>query len=207
MPARLTPVSSTQGSTAIRGTISGSDAFRLYDTFGFPLDLTEDALRARGLRVDRGGFDTPMAEQKAKARAAWKGSGSKASEDIWFDLAEEHGATEVWLFATHGLFCGPALERFADQLDAATRDLLRYPLREFQFAIPVRMDDGMVKIFRGFRVQHNDARGPGKGGIRFHPGVTLDEGGFVVAPPGRIARLNAAMQEALTSDALRAGTQ
>src|SRR5947209_19876295 len=54
-------------------------------------------------------------------------------------------------------------------LDAATKDLLRYPLREFQFAIPVRMDDGMVKVFRGFRVQHNDARGPGKGGIRFHP--------------------------------------
>jgi glutamate dehydrogenase len=59
-------------------------------------------------------------------------------------------------------------------LDAATKDLLRYPLREFQFAIPVRMDDGIVKIFRGFRVQHNDARGPGKGGIRFHPQETID---------------------------------
>ncbi|MFI5247723.1 MAG: Glu/Leu/Phe/Val dehydrogenase, partial [Nitrospirales bacterium] len=59
-------------------------------------------------------------------------------------------------------------------LDSATRDLLRYPLREYQFAIPVRMDDGMVKIFRGFRVQHNDARGPGKGGIRFHPQETID---------------------------------
>ncbi len=59
-------------------------------------------------------------------------------------------------------------------LNPATRDLLRYPLREFQFAIPVRMDDGSVKIFRGFRVQHNDARGPGKGGIRFHPQETID---------------------------------
>src|SRR5450756_368613 len=59
-------------------------------------------------------------------------------------------------------------------LDSATRDLLRYPLREYQFAIPVRMDDGMVKVFRGFRVQHNDARGPGKGGIRFHPQETID---------------------------------
>ena len=59
-------------------------------------------------------------------------------------------------------------------LDAATRDLLRYPLREFHFAIPVRMDDGTVKVFRGFRVQHNDARGPGKGGIRFHPQETVD---------------------------------
>jgi alanyl-tRNA synthetase len=76
------------------GTLPGETAFKLYDTYGFPYDLTEDALRARGLQVDRAGFDTAMAEQKAKARAAWKGSGAKASEDIWFDLAEEHGATE-----------------------------------------------------------------------------------------------------------------
>jgi glutamate dehydrogenase (NAD(P)+) len=60
------------------------------------------------------------------------------------------------------------------KLDPATRELLRFPQREFHFAIPVRMDDGTVKIFRGFRVQHNDARGPGKGGIRFHPQETVD---------------------------------
>jgi glutamate dehydrogenase (NAD(P)+) len=59
-------------------------------------------------------------------------------------------------------------------LDGGTRELLRWPLREHQFAIPVRMDDGKVKVFRGFRVQHNDARGPNKGGIRFHPHETLD---------------------------------
>jgi glutamate dehydrogenase (NAD(P)+) len=59
-------------------------------------------------------------------------------------------------------------------LDAATRELLRNPIREFSFAIPVRMDDGTTKVFRGFRVQHNDARGPAKGGIRFHPHETLD---------------------------------
>jgi alanyl-tRNA synthetase len=76
------------------GILAGETAFKLYDTFGFPYDLTEDALRSRGLQVDRPGFDAAMAEQKAKARAAWKGSGSKANEDIWFDLAEEHGATE-----------------------------------------------------------------------------------------------------------------
>jgi alanyl-tRNA synthetase len=76
------------------GTLAGETAFKLYDTYGFPYDLTEDALRARGLQVDRSGFDAAMAEQKAKARAAWKGSGAKASEDVWFDLAEEHGATE-----------------------------------------------------------------------------------------------------------------
>jgi glutamate dehydrogenase len=59
-------------------------------------------------------------------------------------------------------------------LDGSTRDLLRSPMREFHFLIPVRMDDGAVKVFRGFRVQHNDARGPCKGGIRFHPQETAD---------------------------------
>jgi len=59
-------------------------------------------------------------------------------------------------------------------LDQATRDLLRQPLREYSISIPVRMDDGQVQVFRGFRVQHNDARGPSKGGIRFHPQETLD---------------------------------
>ena len=60
------------------------------------------------------------------------------------------------------------------ELDAGTVQLLRDPLREYSFSIPVRMDDGMVKVFRGFRVQHNDARGPSKGGIRFHPQETMD---------------------------------
>jgi glutamate dehydrogenase (NAD(P)+) len=59
-------------------------------------------------------------------------------------------------------------------LDQATRDLLRQPLREYHFSLPVRMDDGHTRVFRGFRVQHNDARGPGKGGIRFHPQETID---------------------------------
>jgi len=59
-------------------------------------------------------------------------------------------------------------------LDSASREILRNPLREFAFSIPVKMDDGTTKVFRGFRVQHNDARGPAKGGIRFHPHETVD---------------------------------
>jgi len=59
-------------------------------------------------------------------------------------------------------------------LDAATRELLRNPLREYHFSIPIRMDDGSYRVFKGFRVQHNDARGPCKGGIRFHPHETID---------------------------------
>ena len=67
-------------------------------------------------------------------------------------------------------------DQVAEQLnlDSATKELLRFPLREYHFSIPVRMDDGSVKVFKGFRVQHNDARGPSKGGIRFHPHETID---------------------------------
>ncbi|HEX9933472.1 MAG TPA: alanine--tRNA ligase [Allosphingosinicella sp.] len=81
--------------------LPGDVAFKLYDTFGFPYDLTEDALRAQGLGVDRAGFDAAMAGQKAAARAAWKGSGAKASEEVWFDIAEEHGSTEFTGYAGH----------------------------------------------------------------------------------------------------------
>ncbi|HKY81704.1 MAG TPA: alanine--tRNA ligase, partial [Sphingobium sp.] len=82
------------GDLAEGGTLPGETAFKLYDTYGFPYDLTEDALRSRGLGVDRTGFDKAMAEQKAAARAAWKGSGEKASDEIWFDIAESAGSTE-----------------------------------------------------------------------------------------------------------------
>ena len=79
---------------ATGATLAGETAFKLYDTYGFPYDLTEDALRAQGLHVDRAGFDAAMAEQKRAARAAWKGSGAKASDDLWFDIAEASGTTE-----------------------------------------------------------------------------------------------------------------
>ncbi len=74
--------------------LDGETAFKLYDTYGFPYDLTEDALRDRGIGVDRAGFDTAMARQKDAARAAWKGSGEAASSEVWFDIAEREGATE-----------------------------------------------------------------------------------------------------------------
>ncbi len=76
------------------GTLPGDVAFKLYDTYGFPYDLTEDALRAQGFAVDRSGFDEGMARQKSMARAAWKGSGETASSEIWFDIADELGSTE-----------------------------------------------------------------------------------------------------------------
>jgi alanyl-tRNA synthetase len=74
--------------------LPGDTAFKLYDTFGFPYDLTEDALRARNIGVDKAGFDAAMAQQKAAARAAWKGSGQAADSEVWFDVAEREGASE-----------------------------------------------------------------------------------------------------------------
>ena len=74
--------------------LPGETAFKLYDTYGFPLDLTQDALREKGRKVDTDGFDAAMAAQKAKARAAWAGSGEMADETVWFDVADTHGVSE-----------------------------------------------------------------------------------------------------------------
>lgn len=74
--------------------LKGDVAFTLYDTYGFPLDLTQDALRAREITVDVSGFDAAMQQQKAKARAAWSGSGEAATETLWFPLRDKLGATE-----------------------------------------------------------------------------------------------------------------
>jgi len=74
--------------------LPGAAAFKLYDTYGFPLDLTQDALREQGRGVDTDGFDAAMAAQKAKARAAWSGTGAEADASVWFDVADQHGVTD-----------------------------------------------------------------------------------------------------------------
>ena len=93
--------------------LPGAAAFKLYDTYGFPLDLTQDALREKGRAVDTAGFDAAMAEQKAKARASWAGSGDTKEAAIWFDLAEAQGATE---------FLGYDTETAEGQILALVRD-------------------------------------------------------------------------------------
>jgi alanyl-tRNA synthetase len=80
--------------------LPGEVAFRLYDTFGFPLDLTQDALRDQGRAVDLPGFETAMQLQRARARAAWTGSGEAATDTVWFDLREKLGATEFLGYST-----------------------------------------------------------------------------------------------------------
>ncbi|HTJ91316.1 MAG TPA: alanine--tRNA ligase [Acidocella sp.] len=82
------------------GALPGDVAFKLYDTYGFPLDLTQDALREEQKSVDIEGFNTAMAEQKKRARAAWAGSGEAATETVWFELKEMLGASEFLGYAT-----------------------------------------------------------------------------------------------------------
>ncbi len=93
--------------------LPGEEAFKLYDTFGFPLDLTQDALREKGRAVDVDGFEAAMAAQKAKARAAWAGSGEAADGGQWFDIAETQGSTE---------FLGYDTETAEAQITAIVRD-------------------------------------------------------------------------------------
>ncbi len=93
--------------------LAGEVAFKLYDTFGFPLDLTQDVLRGRGLAVDTGGFDAAMARQKAAAREAWTGSGETGTAKLWFELREELGATD---------FLGYSTERAEGQITALVRN-------------------------------------------------------------------------------------
>ena len=80
--------------------LDGEVAFKLYDTYGFPLDLTQDALRNRGIGVDTAAYGKAMERQRAHARAAWAGSGEAATEEVWFGLRESHGATEFLGYET-----------------------------------------------------------------------------------------------------------
>ncbi len=95
------------------GVLAGDVAFKLYDTFGFPLDLTQDALRARDIGVDVGQFTAAMAQQKADARRAWAGSGDTATDKLWFDLLDAFGATE---------FLGYETERAGGEILALIKD-------------------------------------------------------------------------------------
>ena len=103
-----------ESSALVKGdTFSGETAFKLYDTFGFPLDLTQDALKSRGIGVDGEAFAKSMAKQKADARAAWKGSGEEKTDSIWFDIRERVGGTE---------FLGYDTERAEGEVMALTHD-------------------------------------------------------------------------------------
>jgi alanyl-tRNA synthetase len=94
-------------------TLAGEIAFKLYDTYGFPYDLTEDALKARGIGVDAKGFAAAMERQRTEARKSWAGSGEAATDKLWFELKEELGATE---------FLGYETEAASGEIVALVRD-------------------------------------------------------------------------------------
>ena len=156
-------------------TLPGDTAFRLYDTYGFPYDLTEDALRSRSVGIDRAGFDTAMARQKAAARAAWKGSGDAASADIWFDIADAHGATE---------FTGYASDTSEGQVVAIVRDGVRVDGAAAGDAVTILTnqtpfygesggqmgDAGTITGGHGLRVRIDDTARP-LGRLHAHQGV------------------------------------
>ncbi|MEQ9689364.1 MAG: alanine--tRNA ligase, partial [Bauldia litoralis] len=96
----LTLLDEATGSLGTGDTLAGDVAFRLYDTYGFPLDLTEDALRPRGIGVDTDGFTQAMEKQKEEARASWAGSGDSQTEAIWFTLRDRLGGTEFLGYGT-----------------------------------------------------------------------------------------------------------
>ncbi len=98
---------------------SGETAFKLYDTYGFPLDLTQDALKAKNIAVDVSTFETCMAEQKKKARSAWAGSGDTGTEKLWFDILDEVGPTE---------FLGYDFEHADGQIKAIVKKQYRHPV-------------------------------------------------------------------------------
>ncbi|MBC7736028.1 MAG: alanine--tRNA ligase, partial [Candidatus Saccharibacteria bacterium] len=108
--------------------LPGPAAFKLYDTYGFPLDLTQDALREKGRAVDVAGFEASMAEQRRKARAAWVGTGEAADAKIWFELAEAHGATE---------FLGYDTETAEGEIIALVRDGLAFGAAEVDTTVQI----------------------------------------------------------------------
>jgi alanyl-tRNA synthetase len=138
--------------------LPGRSAFKLYDTFGFPLDLTQDALREKGRAVDTDGFDAAMAEQKAKARAAWAGSGEAADSTVWFDVADAHGVTDFLGYDTEIAEAQiVALVRDGAEVQGAAKgEMVQIALNQSPFYAEsggqvgdtgtIRTDNGLVKI-------------------------------------------------------------
>jgi alanyl-tRNA synthetase len=156
--------------------LPGEAAFRLYDTYGFPLDLTQDALRERGRAVDIAGFDAAMAAQKAKARAAWAGSGEAADESVWFDLSEQHGPSEFLGYETEvaeGVVLA-VLANGAPVASAGPGDEVQIVLNQTPFYAESGGQVGDAGILRSdrARVEIRDVRK--KAGLFVHAGVVVE---------------------------------
>ena len=172
------------------GNLPGEAAFKLYDTYGFPLDLTQDALREQGRAVDTDGFDTAMAEQKAKARAAWSGSGEAADATVWFDVAEENGHTD---------FLGYELEAAEGQIIALVQEGKKVPSAEAGADVQIALnqtpfyaesggqvgDAGILSTPSG-RVEISDTKK--SAGVFVHMGKVVE--GSISAEKGAVLEVN-----------------
>jgi len=170
--------------------LPGETAFKLYDTFGFPYDLTEDALRARGISVDRAGFEAAMAQQKAAARAAWKGSGQTADSEVWFDIAEREGATEFTGYtATIGEGVVVALVKDGKEVtEARTGEAVTVLTNQTPFygeSGGQMGDAGVISTNEGLRIAVSDTAKP-LGRLHAHVGL-VETGSVKVGDPVQLA--------------------
>ena len=159
--------------------LPGETAFRLYDTFGFPLDLTEDALRAQGRTVERTGFDDCMERQRQAARRAWAGSGEAASDAVWFGIRERVGATEFLGYGTES--AEAALQALvaggAETAQAEAGDTVALVLNQSPFYAEAGGqvgDTGAIVSAGGARVRVTDTRREADG-LHVHHGI-VEEG-------------------------------
>ena len=166
--------------------LAGETAFKLYDTYGFPLDLTEDALRAKGLGVDEAGFNAAMARQRAEARAHWAGSGEAATDAVWFSVREAAGETEF--LGYDGLQADGAIKAILaggerrDQLKAGETGELVFDRTPFYAESGGQVGDAGVIHFAG--------------GARFHVEDVKKRAGDVFAHIGRLDGGDVALGEA-----------
>ncbi|MEP3428555.1 MAG: alanine--tRNA ligase [Roseibium sp.] len=171
------------------GQLDGETAFKLYDTFGFPLDLTQDALRARDISVDTDGFDTAMERQKAEARAAWSGSGGAATEVVWFAMKEKYGATDFLGYETEtaeGVVAGLAVDnKETDKLTAGQSGYLVLNQTPFYGESGGQVGDTGVMSTQGVKIRVTNTQKKADG--LFVHAITVEDGAVT---PGLALELN-----------------
>ncbi|MBL8573768.1 MAG: alanine--tRNA ligase [Hyphomicrobiaceae bacterium] len=177
--------------------LDGETAFKLYDTYGFPLDLTQDALRARAITVDVGGFNTAMERQRAEARAAWAGSGDTATDAVWFGIKDEVGATE---------FLGYATERAEAEVRALVKDGARVATAEAGDAVSVVVNQSPFYAESGGQVGDQGVISTDEGAIiRIEDTLKKADGLFVHGGVVECGRVSVGQPVVLTVDHDRRG--
>ncbi|MFQ5785770.1 MAG: alanine--tRNA ligase [Alphaproteobacteria bacterium] len=158
--------------------LAGEVAFKLYDTYGFPLDLTEDVLRGQGRAVDRAGFDAAMARQRAAARAAWAGSGEAATEQVWFEIRDDVGASEFLGYETDTaearVLALVVDGRRVERADVGTEVAVVVNQTPFYGEAGGQVgDSGVMTAAKGLRVEVRDTRKK-LGDLHLHLGVIAE---------------------------------